>query len=165
MRTVTLLIAMLLCFIQGVYAAGIPDGSTQAADSIADKALDEVVVKHQTVKRSAQGDLITITKDMRLGARNTGELLGNIPGAMYNSINRSLSFYGSRNIIVLVDSIEHDFNYIARLNQKRFDKINITYNPSGKYRGYDAVINLKTRPHYQGYDGNVEFYGTENNGK
>ena len=36
MRTVTLLIAMLLCFIQGVYAAGIPDGSTQAADSIAD---------------------------------------------------------------------------------------------------------------------------------
>ena len=58
MRTVTLLIAMLLCFIQGVYAAGIPDGSTQAADSIADKALDEVVVKHQTVKRSAQGDLI-----------------------------------------------------------------------------------------------------------
>ena len=147
-------------FINCIHAAGISDGSTQAADSIADKALDEVVVKHQTVKRSAQGDLITITKDMRLGARNTGELLGNIPGAMYNSINRSFSFYGSRNIIVLVDSIEHDFNYIARLNQKRFDKINITYNPSGRYRGYDAVINLKTRPHYQGYDGYVEFYGT-----
>ena len=97
---------------------------------------------------------------LNAAGQNGINLLGNIPGAMYNSINRSLSFYGSRNIIVLVDSIEHDFNYIARLNQKRFDKINITYNPSGKYRGYDAVINLKTRPHYQGYDGNVEFYGT-----
>lgn len=160
MRTFTLLIGLLLCFIQGVYAENIPDENSQATDSISDQALKEVVVEHQTVKRSAQGDLITITKDMRLGTRNTGELLGNIPGGMYNSINRALTFYGSSNIIVLVDSIEHDFSYITRMNQNRFDKINITYNPTGKYRGYDAVINLKTRPHYKGYDGTVSLDGT-----
>lgn len=159
MRTFTLLIGLLLCFIQGVYAENIPDENSQATDSISDQALKEVVVEHQTVKRSAQGDLITITKDMRLGTRNTGELLGNIPGGMYNSINRALTFYGSSNIIVLVDSIEHDFSYITRMNQNRFDKINITYNPTGKYRGYDAVINLKTRPHYKGYDGTVSLDG------
>lgn len=65
---------------------------------------------------------------------------------------------GSKNIVILLDSIERDADYIKNMRNYRFDRIDIIYQPTGKYEGYDAIINLHQRENYEGYEGNVEAF-------
>lgn len=59
--SISILCLVFIGLLNYTLAENIPDENSQATDSISDQALKEVVVEHQTVKRSAQGDLITIT--------------------------------------------------------------------------------------------------------
>lgn len=119
------------------------------------KELEEVVVEGSVVKRRGNEDIWTVTEKMRKGTRNAGDLLGKLQGVTYNPVTKDISFQGSKNVKILVDSIERDEAYIKRLGSGRFDRINVIQNPQGKYMGYDAVINLHTRRHYEGYEGNL----------
>ena len=119
------------------------------------KELGEVVVEGSVVQRRGNEDVWTITQKMRENTNNAGELLGKIQGAYYDPVSRELSYMGSKNIIILVDSIEKDQGYVKRLGQNRFEQVGVILNPQGKYAGYSALINLKTKPHYEGYEGNA----------
>lgn len=125
------------------------------ADTLASKRLDEIVVTAELLKRKGNEDIITVTKAMREGTRNAGELLGRVSGVFYNPLTTELQYMGSKNILILVDGVEKGAGYIKRLRPERFDKITITNMPTGIYAGYDAVIDLHTRPLYTGYEGVV----------
>lgn len=122
-------------------------------DSIMSKQLDEVQVTANLNRREGNKDIITITKAMREGTHNSGELLGKVAGVIYNPLTTELSYLGSKNIVVLVDGVQKDEGYIKRLNPDRFSKIEITNMPTGLYAGYDAVIELYTKQLYTGYEG------------
>lgn len=126
------------------------------SDSIeSDVKLGEVVVKASTVKHSGMKDSYLITKSMREGLHTAGELLSRLNGMFYDHASKEVRFLGSKNIVILVDSVEKDQEYIKRLSHKRFDRIDVISNPTGKYMGYDAVINYHTRPTYEGYEVNA----------
>lgn len=129
-----------------------PDTLTQA---LPQDTLPELTVEKSVVEHKGKTDTYLITKEMRGDAREAGDILGKISGMHYNPLTKALSYLGSGNVKILVDSLERDDDYIKRLNPDRFIKVNITNFPSGKYSGYDVVVNLVTKPLYVGYDGVV----------
>jgi len=66
-------------------------------------------------------------------------------------------FSGSKNIIILVDSIEKQGT--LNLSHFRFDKIEVIQRPQGQYAGYDVLINLHTKEDYEGYEGALSQVG------
>ena len=110
--------------------------------------LSEVVVTASNVIRRRDSDLVLVTRDMRRGSFNTAEMLGKVPGFLYNRSTKSLSYYGEENVKILVDSLEKDAGYIKGLHHLRFDKLDVIPNPKGKYEGYAVLVNLHTRKSY-----------------
>lgn len=53
--------------------------------------LSEVVVTASNVIRRRDSDLVLVTRDMRRGSFNTAEMLGKVPGFLYNRSTKSLS--------------------------------------------------------------------------
>lgn len=137
------------------------------ADSLS-RNLDEVTVTASTIERKGNRERIVITRDMRQGAVNTIQMLGNIQGMFLNRVDNSLRYMGSDKIIILVDSMERDLDYVRNLNHVRFDKIDIIHHPSGKYSDYDLVINLRRKELYEGYEGDLsggaDLYAGNRNG-
>lgn len=136
-----------------ILSCGLPMFGQEPADTLKSKQLDEVVVSAKLLERKGNEDIITVTKSMREGTKNVGELLGRVTGVFYNPLTTDLQYLGSKNIIILVDGVEKNADYIKRLRPERFNKIKITNMPTGIYAGYDAVIDLRTRPLYTGYEG------------
>ncbi len=136
------------------------DDLSLAADSLPEEVsavdtLDNLVVTASLITRRGNEDIVTVTKDMRKNSHNAGELLGKLQGMHYNPMSTQLTYNGSKNIVILVDSIEKDESFIKRLNPDRFDRINVIHSPVGKYEGYDAVISLHTKRRYVGYEGGL----------
>ena len=115
--------------------------------------LQEVVVTKSLNEREGNKDIITVTKSMLEGTRDTGDLLGRIPGVHYNPITTELLYKGSGNVLILVNGVEKDASFIKRLNPGRLDRITVINTPTGMYSEYDAVIDLHVRPRYEGYEG------------
>ena len=130
-------------------------GNAPDSVSISTKMLDELVVSQKLVSHMGNTDNYVVTKKMLKDVHDTGELLGKIDGAFYNPLSADLTYLGSGNVIILIDSVERDQAYLKRLNPNRLARISVTNHPSGQYSDYDAVINLCTKSTYEGYDGNV----------
>lgn len=131
-----------------------------AADSVLlSDTLRTVTITGSNVVNYADRDVIHITKGMRKGARNTAQLIGKIQGFDCDIINNELTYYGSKNILLVVDSIPKMSEYIKELHHMRFDKVEVIHSPSGKWAEYDVVINLHARPDYEGYEGNISDNG------
>lgn len=124
-----------------------------AADSILDiTTLDdfEIVGSNKTVKGMVSK--INITLDMVDHSTDAGDLLGKVKGIYFDPYTRNITYLGSKNIVILVDSVPKNEQYIKRMSPDRFDRVTIVHEPTGKYEGYDAVINLHTRPDFEGYE-------------
>ena len=118
-------------------------------------SLDEVTVEASTISHRGTRDSYMITQDMKRGLRTAGELLMRVNGAFYNPVSHDLTYLGSSNIVLLVDSMERGADYIKRQSPNRFDRIVVVHQPTGKYSGYDALINFHTRPTYRGSEFNI----------
>ena len=118
-------------------------------------SLKELVVVQATSSHDGLNDTYIVTKAMRDNTHSAADLMGKIAGVHYNPLTTELSYLGSKNVKILVDSLEKDDEYIKRLNPNRFARITVVSLPGGKYAGYDALINLVTKKSYQGYDGTL----------
>ena len=136
----------------------IPDSLKHFAltpDTIRNDTLPDLIVSVSTVSHNPTSDSYMVTKEMRLNTHTAGDLLGKIPGIHYNPMTQEVTHLGSRNVKILVDSVEKEPGYIKRLNPERFARISVTNFPTGKYADFDAVINLVMKKAYIGYDGAV----------
>ena len=123
------------------------------SDSVVwNESLKEVSVVASSVRTEGDRTTAFITKEMRRGARNTAQMLGNIRGLTWNAVDNSVEYNGKRNIIVLVDSLEKGYSYVMNLHHARFERVEIIDQPKGKYEGYNALINLVTKKNYEGYE-------------
>ncbi len=148
------LVTTLLCFSLQAFAQ-VSQRDSLMLDSIEaamTENLKQVEVNASNIVHLPDKDVIYITKEMRKGSYDTGELLGKIPGMIYNRATQELVYQGQKKIILLVDSIKWDASYVKSLHHLRFDKIEIIPNPQGKYSGYDVLINLHRKENYQGYE-------------
>ena len=72
-------------------------------DSVArEESLSEVSVVASSTRTEGDKTMVVITKEMRRGARNTAQMLGNIRGLTWNAMSNSVEYNGRGNIIVLV---------------------------------------------------------------
>lgn len=141
-----------------------------ASDSISKtRDLKELVVEASNVTRRGNAESYVITKDMRRGSRTAGELLRKINGMHYLPFTEALTYLGSSNVVLLVDSLQKDASYIKRQSPDRFDRIDVVPQPGGKYTGFDVLINFHSKPNYTGFETNVresiDIMPDGNNGK
>ncbi|MCD8291446.1 MAG: hypothetical protein LUC91_08095 [Prevotella sp.] len=115
-------------------------------------SLKQVEVNASNIVHLRDKDVIYITREMRKGSYNTGELLGKVPGMTYNNLTKELRYQGQTKILILVDSLEYNEKYIKNLHHIRFNKIEIIPNPKGKYANYDIIINLCRNEKYEGWE-------------
>jgi len=121
-----------------------------------ENAVDEVVINGKTKDILIDKDEYLVTTKMKTGAADTKDVLDKINGVTYDRYNNSIKVDGEDNIIILVNGLEKDREYIQNLAPERLKKIEIIRDPSGRYalEGYSAVINVILKDDYKG----LEFY-------
>ncbi len=132
-------------------------GDTDSTSVSKSMDLKEVVVAQQVATQDKTKTTYSITKDMRKRLVDMDKIVSELPGFTYDYATRSLSYNNSKKIVVLVDSIEKDMNYLDTQHY-RYSKVEVTPMPTGKYAGADVLINLVTKKNYEGYDGNVNTF-------
>ncbi len=118
--------------------------------------LDEIIVTGSTSSSVIDKEIQLVTATMRNGTTNSSEVLERIKGLSYDRYNQSIKVDGDNNIIMLVNGLEKNNDYIKNLAPDRMKEIEIIRNPSGRYAldGYTAIINIILKNDYRG----VEFY-------
>ena len=113
-----------------------------------------VTVKTSKRKIDLDRQEVIITREMKSRASNVNELLNLVNGVTYDRYNNRLSVDGHTNILILVNGLKKDYNYIQSLNPERILKLQIIRDPGGRYglEGYYAVINIVLKDNYQGID-------------
>lgn len=131
-------------------------GVAEEADTIKYSVkLGDVEVKASNLTRRGGKDVYVVTDDMKRGLYNAGQLLSRVNGVVYNPITTDITYLGSKNVVILLDSVPKPADYIKRLSPDRFDRIDVINFPTGKYLGYDVLINYHSRPTYKGYESNL----------
>lgn len=134
----------------------IADSLSNAKEAIwKQDSLGEILVTGQSVKQEGDMTKVLITKELRKGTASTIQMLGKLRNFFYDYGSGELTYNNSRNIVVLVDSVQRDLSYITNIQHIRFDRIDIIDHPTGMYQGADVLINLHLKQNYQGYEGYV----------
>lgn len=122
-----------------------------------DAEISEITVSAKSHKTLIDKDIQVITKDKKEGAANTYDVLERVQGLSYDRYNQKIKVDNSDNIIILVNGIEKDAEYIKNINPDRLLKVEVIRSPSGKYAiaGYQAIINIILKDNFRGYEVNV----------
>ncbi len=118
--------------------------------------LAEIEINRKTRVLNINKEVVLVTKQMRVGTGKTSDVLDKMQGLSYDRYNNSIKVDGNSNIIILVNGLEKDQEYIKNLTPERLKEVEIIRNPSGRYalEGYTAVINVILKSNYKG----TEFY-------
>lgn len=133
------------------------DGNAQSSDTISGKRLGEVTVEMNAIEHKGSHDVVIITPALRKNANSISQVIGKLPGFRYDRIHDVLTYLGKENIKILVDSTEKSISQVKQLGHQRFSKIDVFFNPTGRYQDYDVLVNLHTKKNYEGFD----FYAQE----
>jgi len=119
-----------------------------------DNSIEEVIIKGKTKENLIDKDVYLVTKDLKTGASNTKDVLAKVKGVTYDRYNNSIKVDGEDNIMILVNGLEKDQEYIKNLAPERLKKVEIIRDPSGRYalEGYSAVINVILKDNYKGVE-------------
>lgn len=152
--------------------------SAQSADSLdvvdtldnSIMTLDEVVVSAPLISQNKYGSTYLITESLREKVSSPVQMLNYIDGVIYNEIDNSVKVRTDSRVLLSVDGIERDLNYIMSLPPTRIAKIEIKNIPEAKYiaEGYKYVINYKLKNDWIGhylYVQNYDMLSPGNNGK
>ncbi len=114
--------------------------------------LKEVTVVGTLKKETFDKDIYLVTDSMRKGTSSSAQLLEKIPGVLRDWENDKLRVNGEEDVVLLVNEVEKASEYAMRINPKRIKKIEITYNPTGKYEGRRMLLNISLFDDYIGWD-------------
>ncbi|MFH0866071.1 MAG: TonB-dependent receptor [Bacteroidota bacterium] len=117
-----------------------------------EKLLNELTVKASSYDNLIDKDVQIVTDKMKAGASNTKDVLDKINGVDYDRYNNSIKVDNDANVMILVDGLEKDQEYIKNLSPDRLKKIEVIRDPGGRYalEGYSAVINIILKKDYKG---------------
>ena len=123
------------------------------------KTLDEVDVKADRIKGKNKIDrtVYNLNKKIKSVSSDGLEVLERIPEVSVDMFD-NVSIEGNSNILFTVNDVVRDKDYVAQLNPKQIDKVEVITNPSVKYdAGISSVINivLKEKVNY-GLQGQIK---------
>jgi hypothetical protein len=116
------------------------------------KFLKEISVKTSSNENTLDREVQIVTDKMKAGTTSTKEVLDKMSGVEYDRYTNSIKVDNSSKIIILVDGMEKDQEYIKNISPDRLKKIEVIRDPSGRYalEGYTAVINIVLKKDYIG---------------
>ena len=157
------LVVLMCCMTMVVSAQGQNDSTAERSVK-----LQELVVKESLVKHSAKSDIYAVTEELRKGADGIMQLLGQLPGVVYNNIDNSITVRNDAKVQILVNGDQVSSGYVNALSLDRIDKVEVIYAPSARFSmaGYKYVIDIKLKPEYLGHDiyvGNFTMISAGNN--
>ncbi len=114
--------------------------------------LKEVNVSTSSREKLIDRDVQIVTDKLRAGTSTTSEVLGKLNGVKLDRFNNSIKVDNKDKVIILVDGMEKDQEYIKNISPDRLKKIEVIRDPGGRYglEGYSAVINIILKQDYQG---------------
>lgn len=114
--------------------------------------LGEVSVVNKTKEQHIDKEVQLVTKNLKVGAANTADVIGKMQGLTFDRYSKSIKVDGSEKVMLLVNGLEKDQEYIKNINPERVKEIEVIRNPSGRYaiEGYTAVINVILKSDYNG---------------
>ena len=122
--------------------------------------IDEVTITGKSENVLIDKDEYIVTTKMKTGTASTKDVLDKVKGVTYDRYNNSIKVDNEDNIVILVNGLQKDQEYILNLNPERLKKVEIIRDPSGRYalEGYSAVINIILKEDYKG----LEFFTEDN---
>lgn len=116
------------------------------------KKLSEVSIKSSAKESQLDRDVQVVTDKMKEGTANTKDVLDKMTGVDIDRYSNTIKVDNDSKVIILVDGIEKDQEYIKNLAPERLKKIEVIRDPGGRYalEGYSAVINVILKKDYQG---------------
>lgn len=117
-----------------------------------EKLLKEFTVKSNAYDNQLDKDVQIVTEKLKAGTTNTKDVLDKLNGVDYDRYNNSIKVDNDAKVMILVDGLEKDQEYIKNLSPDRLKKIEVIRDPGGRYalEGYSAVINIILKKDYQG---------------
>ncbi len=114
--------------------------------------LNTVTIQANSHEALIDRDEQVVTAKMRAGASNAKDLLEKVNGVQYDRYNNKIKVDNNDKVIMLVDGLEKDQEYIKNLSPDRIKKIEVIRSPGGRYglEGYSAVINIILKKDYRG---------------
>ncbi len=97
---------------------------------------------------------VLVTKKMRTGASSAREVMEKINGVSYDRYKDAIKIDNKSNIVILVNGLEKNQEYIKNIDPERISKIEVIRDPSGRYgiEGYSAILNVILKQNYQGHE-------------
>jgi len=97
---------------------------------------------------------VIVTKKMRTGAASAREVMEKVNGVSYDRYKDAIKVDNKTNIVILVNGLEKNQEYVKNLNPERIAKIEVIRDPSGRYgiEGYSAILNVVLKRNYQGHE-------------
>ena len=127
----------------------------------ANKELEGVEIKASTKNTDIDKDEVLVTNKMRTGASTAREVLEKVNGVSYDRYKDAIKVDNSTNIIILVNGLQKNQEYVKNLDPERIAKIEVVRDPSGRYgiEGYSAILNIVLKQNYVGQ----ELFASSNN--
>ncbi|MES2590465.1 MAG: outer membrane beta-barrel protein [Bacteroidota bacterium] len=116
--------------------------------------LNEVSVTTSSHENLVDKDVQIVTEELRKGTSDAKGVLDKLNGVEYDRYNNSIKVDNDSKVIILVDGMQKDQDYIKNLPPERLKKIEVIRSPGGRYalEGYSAVINIILKKDYQGME-------------
>ena len=108
----------------------VPEGQTIDAGELLlrqdQTVLEEVVIKKRRLKARQFNDKTTyyVNRNMHAASKNGTELMKMVPGVQVDLFN-DISLEGSKRIVIQVDGMKRDADYLSQLDSDRIDRIEI----------------------------------------
>jgi len=117
-----------------------------------DKELDEFKVNVAGTRNDFNKDVHVVTDKLKNGSNDTKDVLDKISGLNYDRYEGTISVDNDKNIIILVNGVEKNYDYIKNLAPDRLLRVEVIRDPGGRYgvEGYSAIVNIILRNDYKG---------------
>ncbi len=116
--------------------------------------LEEASVHTSSRASEIDRDVQVVTKEMRAGNFSAKYVLNTMNGVHYDEFNNTIKVDNDARVIILVDGIQKDQEYVKNIAPDRMKKVEVIRDPSGRYgmEGYSAVINIILNKDYMGIE-------------
>lgn len=118
------------------------------------QSLSEVTVTTSSRENLIDKDVQIVTDELRKGTTDAKGVLGKLNGVEYDRFNNSIKVDNDAKVLILVDGMQKDQEYVKGLAPERLKKVEVIRSPGGRYalEGYSAVINIILKKDYQGME-------------
>ena len=114
--------------------------------------LEEMKVLASSRTENLDKDVQVVTEALKKGATAAKDVLNRITGISYDDYSGTLKVDSDENIMVLVNGVEKNQEYVQNLDPERLLRVETTRDPGGRYglEGYTAILNIILKTNYTG---------------